>query len=256
MDKVKITKEEVLQTLKKRWWIILIELAIVGVILLIDLLSKKYLLEFLQGQPGLHYILIDGFIDLRYSENTGAGFGMFKGNTTALIVVTFIVIVGLIVYLAIAQKESMWLRVSLLFIVGGGIGNLVDRLALGYVRDFFEFTFIDFAIFNLADSFVTIGGIMLVIVLIVMLVQEANKSKKAFEAEQQNKDADDVEELVHPIDQSPAVNEFLSGSADFSVDDTVIKNEPIDTQSNDFSIEEIEDKNNESDSDSGNISDL
>ena len=55
-------------------------------------------------------------------------------------------------------------------VAAGGIGNLVDRTQLGYVRDFFEFTFMDFAIFNIADAFVTVGAIVLIVALILMLV--------------------------------------------------------------------------------------
>lgn len=215
MAKLKITKEEVVDILKKRWWIILIEVAVLAAILVIDLVSKKYLLEFLKGQPSLHYVLIPGFIDLRYSENTGAGFGLFKGNTTALIVITMIVMIGIFAYLVWAQKENMWLRISLIFVLGGGIGNLVDRLALGYVRDFFEFTFIDFAIFNLADSFVTVGAIMLIIVLIVMLIGERKKSQKEFE--QKQSEQPEHKDAVHPLDMPPAINDFLDGGAETEI---------------------------------------
>ena len=187
MAKIKITRKDVIDVIKKRWWVMLIELAVLGIILLADLLTKKYAVEFLMTQNGQSYPLIKGFITLTYTENTGAGFGLFAGNTTALTVITAIVIVAVLVYLILAQKENMWLRVSLLFIVGGGIGNLVDRIGLGYVRDFIKFAFWDeFAIFNIADSFVTVGVFMLVIVLIVMLVTEGKKNRKAFEEEQKN----------------------------------------------------------------------
>lgn len=164
MAKFKITKQDVADIIKKRWWVMLIELAVIGVILLADLLSKKYAVEFLLTQPAHTHVLIKGFINLTYTENTGAGFGLFSDNTVALTVITTIVIIGLLIYLILAQKENMWLRVSLLFIVGGGIGNLVDRINLGYVRDFIQFAFWkNFAIFNVADSFVTVGVFMLVI---------------------------------------------------------------------------------------------
>lgn len=123
MAKIKITRKDVIDVIKKRWWVMLIELAVLGIILLADLLTKKYAVEFLMTQNGQSYPLIKGFITLTYTENTGAGFGLFAGNTTALTVITAIVIVAVLVYLILAQKENMWLRVSLLFIVGGGIGN-------------------------------------------------------------------------------------------------------------------------------------
>ncbi len=184
MTKIKISKQDVIDIIKKRWWVMLIEFLVLGLILVADLVSKEYVSKFLQGIDGLNFTLIEGFLDLTYSENTGAGFGIFKDNTTALIVVTTIVMIGIWVYLVVAQKQNQWLRVSLIFVLGGGIGNLVDRIALGRVRDFFEFTFMDFAIFNVADIFVTVGAFMLIIVLIVMLVQEGRINKKKFEEEQ------------------------------------------------------------------------
>ncbi len=185
MHKLKISKQDVIDIIKKRWWVMLIEFLVLGLILVADLVSKEYICDFLKVDGWWEtHTLIPNFLDLNYSENTGAGFGIFKDNTTALIVVTTIVMVGVLVYLIMAQKQNEWLRISLIFVLGGGIGNLVDRIALGYVRDFFEFTFMDFAIFNVADIFVTVGAFMLVVVLIVMLVQEGKANKKKFEEEQ------------------------------------------------------------------------
>lgn len=217
MTKFKITKQDVIDVVKKRWWIMLIELAVIGVILLIDLLTKKYAVEFLFKQDGRTYPLMKGFITLAYTENTGAGFGIFQGNTVALTVVTAIVIAAILVYLILAQRENMWLRVSLLFIVGGGIGNLVDRIGLGYVRDFIQFAFWeDFAIFNLADSFVTVGVFMLVAVLIVMLLSERKKSAKEFEEEQKNKLQ---EHFSDPLDAPIALNPMMKSENTYTFEE-------------------------------------
>ena len=208
MAKFKIDKQQVLDVLKKRWWIMLIEFAVVAIILVADLVSKQYVCDFLKTQPGLYYNFIDKFISLQYTENTGAGFGVLSGNTVALTVITIIVVVGLFGYLFLAQKQSEWLRISLIFISAGGIGNVVDRIGLGYVRDFIRFTFWpDFAIFNIADSFVTVGAGILIVVLIVMLVQEGKKGKKAFEEEQAAKGDIPVTPAVDPYEQP--VNDFL-----------------------------------------------
>lgn len=218
MAKFKITKQDVIDVIKKRWWIMLIELGVLGVILLFDLLTKKYAVEFLSTQSGWSYPLMEGFIHLTYTENTGAGFGMFSDNTTALTVITAIVIAGILIYLIIAQKETMWLRIPLIFIAGGGIGNLVDRIALGYVRDFIKFAFWDeFAIFNIADAFVTVGVFMLIIVLIVMLVQEGKKNRKAFEEEQANKPA---ETLSDPLDNPIPLNPMMSSPNDYTFEES------------------------------------
>ena len=227
--KIKITKQQVVDTIKKRWWIMLIELGVIAVILLADLLTKKYIVEYLFTQSGRSHVLIKGFINLVYTENTGAGFGMFSGNTVALTVITTIVIAAVLVFLVLAQKENMWLRVSLLFVVGGGIGNLVDRIALGYVRDFIQFAFWqNFAIFNIADSFVTVGVFMLVIVLIVMLLGERKKSQKEFEEERAGK----PEELhADPLDEPVNLNPMMKSENEYTfVQPDEVKNEEEKTE--------------------------
>ena len=216
MAQHKIDKQQILDILKKRWWIMLIEFAVLAIIITLDLVSKQYVCKFLSTQPGLRYNLIDKFIELQYTENTGAGFGVFSGKTLALTVITIIVVAGLFGYLFLAQKQSEWLRVALIFISAGGIGNVVDRLALGYVRDFIRFSFWeDFAIFNVADAFVTVGAFILIVVLIIMLIMEGRKGKKAFEEEQkqalENGETATNEPLVDPYELP--VNEFLDSDA-------------------------------------------
>ncbi len=200
------------EVVKKRWWIILIELALLALILVADQLTKIHVMDAFEkhGDP---YEVMPGFLTLTFSENTGAGFGIFKNNTTALTVITIIVVVGVLGYLAAAQKQTMWLRIPLIMIAGGGIGNTIDRLALGYVRDFMQFAFLEHFkyIFNVADSFVTVGAFMLVIVLVVMLVKEGRKNKKEFEEEQAKKVAGGhVEQPMDPLDAPKNINPMLS----------------------------------------------
>ena len=222
--KFKISKQDVIDVLKKRWWIMLIEFLLVGVILVLDLVSKEYVCKFLKTQTGLSYNWLPGFIELTYTENTGAGFGIFSGNTVALSVITIIVIAGIMCFLLLAQKQNEWLRISLVFISAGGIGNVVDRLGLGYVRDFIRFSFWqEFAIFNVADAFVTVGAFMLIIVLIVMLVTEGKKNKKEFEKEQAEKGESQNETLVDPYEQP--VNDFLPSENSYSVSEQAEKSQ-------------------------------
>lgn len=222
--KFKISKQDVIDVLKKRWWIMLIEFLLVGVILVFDLVSKEYVCKFLKTQTGLSYNWLPGFIELTYTENTGAGFGIFSGNTVALSVITIIVIAGIMCFLLLAQKQNEWLRISLVFISAGGIGNVVDRLGLGYVRDFIRFSFWqEFAIFNVADAFVTVGAFMLIIVLIVMLVTEGKKNKKEFEKEQAEKGEIQNETLVDPYEQP--VNDFLPNENGYSVSEQAEKSQ-------------------------------
>lgn len=198
---MKFDKQQYILNLKKKWPFLIMETAIMAIIITLDLTMKDYLFNLLSTKKNFHMTLIEGFLDLSYSENTGAGFGMFKNGTTALIVITSIVTALIILYLLIIHSDSEWLRVPLVLIASGGIGNLVDRIALRYVRDFFEFTFMDFAIFNIADMFVVIGCIWLIIYLIVLMIQEGSKQKKKFDEE--NKSAEDkAMEIVRNLEET------------------------------------------------------
>ena len=157
----------------------LLEIAVFTVLLIFDLSSKEAVVVFLKQQPFNYYDLIDGVLALNYSENTGAGWGMFKDHTEALIVITAICMAAVLAYLIICPRTKKLIRLPLVLILAGGLGNLVDRIALGYVRDFIQFTFMDFPIFNLADNFLTIGTAWLIIVLIVEVFVEFKKEKGA-----------------------------------------------------------------------------
>ena len=85
--------------------------------------------------------------------------------------------------MVVFRKDKPYIRVPLVMVAAGGIGNLVDRIAFGYVRDFFEVTFMDFAIFNVADSFITVGAIVLIIGLIVMRATTTIDEKKKVKEE-------------------------------------------------------------------------
>ncbi|MBI2668016.1 signal peptidase II [Candidatus Woesearchaeota archaeon] len=101
-------------------------------------------------------------LSIRQIKNTGAGFGILKDYRFLLIFISIIVMFIAIYYLINAKnKYSIY---GLSFILGGTIGNLIDRIFFGYVRDFIDFGF--WPAFNLADSFITIGGIILVYLLI------------------------------------------------------------------------------------------
>ncbi len=108
-------------------------------------------------------VLLDGILGLRYVENTGAAFGMLKGQRWFFLILSTVAILAISVYLVKFRKiVPPLLGVSLAMIVGGGIGNQIDRIANGYVVDFFEFLFVDFAIFNVADCFVTVGACLVI----------------------------------------------------------------------------------------------
>ena len=159
-----------------------LEMLFFAFIITLDLTLKDYLYKLVVEQNGGNMTVIEGFFDLTYSENTGMGFGMGSDSTLGITIMTFIIVVVVICYLLVFRKDKPYIRIPLIMVAAGGIGNLVDRLAFGYVRDFFEFTFMNFAIFNVADSFITIGAIALIIGLIVTMATTTADEKKNAQA--------------------------------------------------------------------------
>ena len=109
--------------------------------------------------------IIDNFFSITYVQNFGAGFSILQNQTTFLLVVGLLA-VGAVSYLLIKSTNKETLnRVCYLLIIGGTIGNLIDRFKLGYVVDFLDFVifYYDFPVFNIADSFLTIGCFLLII---------------------------------------------------------------------------------------------
>ena len=159
-----------------------LEMLFFAFIITLDLTLKDYLYKLVVEQNGGNMTVIEGFFDLTYSENTGMGFGMGSDSTLGITIMTFIIVVVVICYLLVFRKDKPYIRIPLIMVAAGGIGNLVDRLAFGYVRDFFEFTFMNFAIFNVADSFITIGALALIIGLIVTMATTTVDEKKKAQA--------------------------------------------------------------------------
>lgn len=123
--------------------------------------------------------LWENVLHLTYVENRGAAFGMLSNHRWVFMLFSSVAIVGLSVYLFRFCRESRWVRVALAMIVGGGIGNMIDRIALGYVVDFIDFTLINFAVFNVADSFVSVGAVILVVYYLRAAILEWRAEKRA-----------------------------------------------------------------------------
>lgn len=99
---------------------------------------------------------------MTYARNTGAAFSILRDKQAFLILVTTIVVGALIYYLIkILKTGEVAFKLSLAIIIGGALGNLIDRVRLNYVTDFLDFTLINYPIFNLADVFVVSGVVML-----------------------------------------------------------------------------------------------
>ncbi|HCT17402.1 MAG TPA: signal peptidase II [Ruminococcaceae bacterium] len=119
---------------------------------------------------------INGFIGWNYVRNTGAAFGSFSQSTTLLTVVTGAVILAGIILIATKKIKSKFYLTCAVLIISGGLGNLIDRIFRGYVVDFIDVQFTDFAVFNFADILVTVGSIALMIYVIVDIFRDRKKS--------------------------------------------------------------------------------
>ncbi len=139
---------------------------IIALLVLLDQFTKFLVIKYIK--PIYTLPIIRDIFHLTYVENRGAAFSIFQGKQTFLIVVTLIFTIFLIYYLkkVPTTSNSLWFKISLSFIIGGAIGNLMDRIRLSYVIDFFDFRIINFAIFNTADTFVVIGTILLVLIIL------------------------------------------------------------------------------------------
>ena len=114
-----------------------------------------------------------------HARNPGAAWGILKDERWVFMVFSTIAIVGLSIYLFGFCKQSKWMKIALAMIIGGGIGNMIDRVLLGYVTDFLDFRLIDFPIFNVADCFVTVGAFTVVGLLIIDMVREVKQERLA-----------------------------------------------------------------------------
>jgi signal peptidase II len=133
--------------------------------IILDQLSKYLAIKYLQ--PINSYPLINDIFHLTYRENNGAAFSILQGMIPFFVIVNIIVTV-LIIYIIASKKVTNLLGCyALIFILTGGIGNVIDRIIRGYVIDMFDFTLINFAVFNVADIFVTCGGTLFVILYLV-----------------------------------------------------------------------------------------
>lgn len=135
------------------------------VLVLLDQLTKLWAARVLKGTGGIP--LIPGVFELYYlyPENRGIAFGMFQGGTVVFAVFSIILIIGILILFARMPKTKRFLPAGIVFalLLSGALGNLIDRCVRGYVIDFLYFSLIHFPVFNLADTYVVCGGILLVL---------------------------------------------------------------------------------------------
>lgn len=176
MENKELTLKDSLKFVKKspRDYIIYTAIILGGII--IDQITKALASAYLK--PIYSLPIIEDIFHFTYRENTGMAFGMLKEHRWIFMLVSTILIIGMGIYLFGMKSENRLYDVSLSLILSGGVGNMIDRIFLGYVVDFIDCRFINFAVFNGADSFVCVGAGILMLALIRDLIKELKKEKE------------------------------------------------------------------------------
>ncbi|GHU81531.1 lipoprotein signal peptidase [Clostridia bacterium] len=139
---------------------VLIAFILAAVLIIIDQLFKFLISHTVRIDGPVSFL--GGHVTILYAENRGIALGMMQGMRWLFIILTGAIIVGMIFYLIKNRPKSKLLLLSCALILGGGIGNLIDRVLLGYVVDYIQLSFFS-PICNFADYCVTSGTVLLVI---------------------------------------------------------------------------------------------
>lgn len=131
---------------------------VAAIVLILDQVTK-YIIQ-TKMAPGYSFTILNKVFDITYVQNTGAAFGILAGRNMLFIMISLVALVG-IVFFGGGLKKTLLLKISCGLILGGIIGNLIDRIRLGYVVDFLDFQV--WPVFNMADSAITLGAIFLII---------------------------------------------------------------------------------------------
>ena len=140
----------------------------------IDQITKAMTVKFLE--VGQTHPIIEDVIHFTHVQNRGAAFGMLADAPWVFNILSTIMILGLSAFLFLGMSPNLLYTISTALIISGGIGNMIDRLGLGYVVDFVDCRFINFAVFNFADTIVCIGAGLMIFALIRDIMHEAKNN--------------------------------------------------------------------------------
>lgn len=129
----------------------------------LDQITKYFAITKLMNKKD--FVIADGVLRFHYLENKGVAWGMFSGKVL-IFVITTIIFGALITYVYLkipSTKKYVYLRIICVLLLAGAVGNFIDRVFRHYVVDFIYFELINFPVFNVADIFVTVSGIALLI---------------------------------------------------------------------------------------------
>lgn len=149
-----------------------------AILICLDQATKYFAV--LKLKPIGSMVLVEGVMDLTYVENHGVAFGMLSGQRWAILLLTGVITVGLVYYYTTLPKtrEYFYARIAMVMIFAGAIGNMIDRMLRGFVVDFFEFTFFQWPVFNVADIYVVLGVFVLMILILFVIKEPAEEKEK------------------------------------------------------------------------------
>ena len=145
------------------------------VLTIIDQLSKFIVIKALNVNHSVE--VIKNFFYLTYTHNKGAAFSILTGKRIFLVLIAIFIIAAILYYLKKNTPNNSLSKIAFSFVIGGSLGNLIDRILRGYVIDFIDVKIFgyDFPIFNLADTFITIG---IFILILFSLKKESNNDNR------------------------------------------------------------------------------
>ncbi len=145
---------------------------VASLVVLLDQFTKQLAVNHLM-QNEKSIVLIADWLKLTYTENSGIAFGVSLGSRTALIIITALILVALLLYVVLSKNRKPSFLITFGLILGGGIGNLIDRATIGRVVDFIHVDIYQgylfgswvslWPVFNVADSAITVGACVLLI---------------------------------------------------------------------------------------------
>ena len=134
-----------------------------ALIVVLDQWFKGFISRDLLAAPGASADFLPGILRLTLVHNYGASWGILSGQTSLLLIVTALVCLAILFAVLLDKPAAPLGKLSFAFILGGAVGNALDRFLMGYVIDMFETEFMNFPVFNVADCFITVGAALLCI---------------------------------------------------------------------------------------------
>jgi len=158
---------------KYKYLIVLMIIIVSG--LVVDLIAKSVFASILEYGENV-IVVIPNLFKFVYVENRGAAYGMLSGRLWLLIILSLLFIGAFVCYFIFTKDKNMWLTVAVGLIISGAIGNLLDRMILGFVRDFISIEFFNF-VFNIADMLITFGVICFFVYTLLQTLKEYKEKK-------------------------------------------------------------------------------